>query len=299
MSKPLPLPVWDRKNGTLFRDFMDDSPSTYESTPHRSAMQWLQSHPAYDWLLAAYQNTGFSARKIEPFIRKHGIDMSDFEAVEYHSYAEFFERRLRPGRRSFPAAPDEMGAFAEARYFGWEKLEEGQQFPIKGHSLDARQLLGGDRANPFMGGPVLLVRLAPVDYHHVHYPDDGTTLEDDRMGYRLWTVNRNALQSQPDILLRNERHINILQSQNFGRLGFIEVGALSVGRIVQVHPIDKPFKRGEQKSVFRFGGSAIVVFGEPGAWRPADDILEKTKAGTETLLRLGEPAAKRLGAPAK
>ena len=109
----------------------------------------------------------------------------------------------------------------------------------------------------------------------------------------LLTVNRNALQSEPDILLRNERHINILKTQNFGLLGFIEVGALSVGRIVQVHPIDKPFKRGEQKSVFRFGGSAIVVFGEPGAWRPADDVLEKTSAGTETLLRLGEPVAKR------
>ena len=39
---------------------------------------------------------------------------------------------------------------------------------------------------------------------------------------------------------------------------------MSVGRIVQVHPLDVPFQRGEEKSVFRFGGSAIVVFGEPG-----------------------------------
>jgi phosphatidylserine decarboxylase len=53
---------------------------------------------------------------------------------------------------------------------------------------------------------------------------------------------------------------------NFGRLGFVEVGALSVGRIVQVHPIETAFRRGEEKSVFRFGGSAIVVFGEPAAW---------------------------------
>ncbi|HKH01665.1 MAG TPA: phosphatidylserine decarboxylase [Bradyrhizobium sp.] len=295
MSKPVPLPVWDRKNGKLVRDFMDDSTSTYESRPRRSLTQWLQSHPAYDWLLAAYQNTGFSARKIEPFIRKHGIDMSEFEEAEYRSYAEFFERRFKPGKRSFPASPNEMGAFAEARYFGWEKVVEDQRFPIKGHSLDAAQLLGGtDRASPFIGGPVLLVRLAPVDYHHVHYPDDGTTLEHDRLGYRLWTVNRNALQNQPDILLRNERHINILMTRNFGRLGFIEIGALSVGRIVQVHPLKKPFTRGEEKSIFRFGGSAIAVFGERGAWRPADDVLEKTSAGTETYLRLGELVAQRI-----
>jgi phosphatidylserine decarboxylase len=69
----------------------------------------------------------------------------------------------------------------------------------------------------------------------------------------------------------------------------VEVGALSVGRIVQVHPLDAPFQRGEEKSVFRFGGSAIVVFGEPGMWRPSDDLVAHTKEGVETLVRLGEP----------
>ena len=119
--------------------------------------------------------------------------------------------------------------------------------------------------------------------------DHGSTLDHDRLGGRLWTVNWRALQSKPDILFRNERQMNILQTQNFGRLGFVEIGALSVGRIAQVHQLDTPFKRGEEKSVFRFGASAIAVFGEPGRWRPSDDLLERTKQGTETLLRLGEP----------
>jgi phosphatidylserine decarboxylase len=68
----------------------------------------------------------------------------------------------------------------------------------------------------------------------------------------------------------------------------VEVGALSVGRIVQVHPIETAFRRGEEKSVFRFGGSAIVVFGEPGAWQPTDDLIARTKEGVETFVRLGE-----------
>jgi hypothetical protein len=37
------------------------------------------------------------------------------------------------------------------------------------------------------------------------------------------------------------------------------------------------------------GGSAIVMFGEPGKWRPFDALLEHTKRGVETLARLGEP----------
>ncbi len=183
-----------------------------------------------------------------------------------------------------------MGAFAEARYFAWDRLEAEQRFPVKGHSLSPEQILGNaQRARPFTGGPVLLVRLAPVDYHHVHYPDHGRTLDHDRRGHRLWTVNWHALLNQPDILFSNERNINILETRHFGRLGFVEVGALSVGRIVQVHPLDAPFQRGEEKSVFRFGGSAIVVFGEPGMWRPSDDLVAHTKEGVETLVRLGEP----------
>jgi phosphatidylserine decarboxylase len=294
MAKPLPLPVWDRQDGKLVREWMDDHTPTYESVPQRSITQWIKSQPLYDRLYAAYQNTQRSARQIEPFVRKHHIDMGEFEPVEYRSFAEFFDRRFRPGVRTFPSPPGEMGAFAEARYFGWERLDAEQHFPVKGHSLSAEQILGNaQRARPFIGGPVLLVRLAPVDYHHVHYPDYGTTLDHDRLGQRLWTVNWHALLNKPDILFSNERNVNILETRNFGRLAFVEVGALSVGRIVQMHPLDAPFRRGEEKSVFRFGGSAIVVFGEPGTWRPSDDLLEHTKEGVETLVRLGEPVGLR------
>jgi phosphatidylserine decarboxylase len=289
MAKPLPLPVWDRQAGKLFQEWMDDHHPTYESRPDLSITQWVKSQPLYDRLYAAYQNTRWSARQIEPFVRKHHIDLTEFEPVQYRSFADFFDRRFRPGMRKFPSAPGELGAFAEARYFAWEKVGSEQRFPVKGHSLSAAQILGGAlRARPFIGGPVLLVRLSPVDYHHVHYPDGGTTLDHERLGSRLWTVNWHALQSKPDILFRNERTMNMLETRNFGRLAFVEIGALSVGRIVQVHPLGAPFERGAEKSVFRFGGSAIVVFGEPGKWRPSDDLLEHTKEGVETLVRLGE-----------
>jgi phosphatidylserine decarboxylase len=292
MSNPKPLPVWDRRAQMLTQEFMTDSPATYESRPHRSFINLLESQRAYDWLIAAYQNTTLSARKIKPFIEKHNIDMSEFEPGPYRTYASFFERRFRAGVRQFPTNAGSMGAFAEARYFAWEKVRPEQEFPIKGHSLNAEHLLGSaGRARRFERGPVILARLSPVDYHHLHYPDGGLTMEDQRLGNRLWTVNRNALQNQPDILFRNERKVQILQTTNFGRLGFVEIGALSVGRIVPMHPTDVPFTRGEQKSVFRFGGSAVVLFGEPGAWRPSDDILQKTSEGIETLVRLGDAIA--------
>jgi phosphatidylserine decarboxylase len=77
---------------------------------------------------------------------------------------------------------------------------------------------------------------------------------------RITLRHQHALRSKQDILFSNERNINILGTHHFGRLGFVEIGALSVGRIVQTHPLDKSFDRGQEKSVFRFGGSAIAVF---------------------------------------
>src|SRR5262249_7435208 len=84
----------------------------------RSIHQWLGSHPLYDWLVALYQNTHRSARHTRPFIIKHNIDMTEFKPVVYRSFAEFFGREFRHGVRSFPQDLREVGAFAEARYFG-------------------------------------------------------------------------------------------------------------------------------------------------------------------------------------
>jgi phosphatidylserine decarboxylase len=125
----------------------------------------------------------------------------------------------------------------------------------------------------------------------VHYFDDGRVVDHNRLGSRLWTVNQYALRNKEDILFANERQINILETATFARVAFVEIGALSVGRIVQVHPLDEPFRRGEEKSVFKFGGSAIIVFGEPGAWHPAEDLLAHTREGIETLVRLGDVIA--------
>jgi phosphatidylserine decarboxylase len=61
-----------------------------------------------------------------------------------------------------------------------------------------------------------------------------------------------------------------------------------------VHDVKEPFKRGQEKSMFKFGGSAVVLFGQAGKWRPEEDILEHTQKGHETLIRLGQPIARKI-----
>ena len=170
--------------------------------------------------------------------------------VAYRSFAEFFDRRFRGDARSFVFSPFMMAAFAEARYFGWEELRPDQHFPIKGVSLDAKSILGNEQqAKSFSGGPVILARLSPMDYHHVHYPDDGKTISQDKYGGRLWTVNRNALQSMREILFEMAASTN-LGDRQFWPTG-IRRGGCAIRRTSCPGSSDRgalPTRRGKSRS---------------------------------------------------
>ena len=45
MAKPLPLPVWDRQQGKLVQEWMDDHQPHYESDPQRSFTHRFESSP--------------------------------------------------------------------------------------------------------------------------------------------------------------------------------------------------------------------------------------------------------------
>ena len=50
--------------------------------------------------------------------------------------------------------------------------------------------------------------------------------------------------------------------------------------------------RGEEKGMFLFGGSTVIVIGESGRWLPESSIIENTDNGLETYLKLGQPLGK-------
>jgi phosphatidylserine decarboxylase len=188
-----------------------------------------------------------------------------------------------------------MPAFSEARYLAFERIELEQSFPVKGQHLTPEAVLGDrELATGFEGGPLLLARLAPVDYHRFHFPDDGSVVFERRVPGRLHSVHPFALRHRGDILATNERQVTVLDTANFGRLAMVEVGAMNVGLIVQTHSSGERIRRGEEKGYFCFGASSILLFGEPGKWCPSEDLLEQTASRRETLVRLGDEVGCRL-----
>lgn len=236
----------------------------------------------------AYQSSRASRHKIAPFIREFRIPMDEYEDPGFQSFNDFFIRRFRPGARRFEATPKRMPAFCEARYFAYEKADASLSFPVKGKWLTPGALLEDPKlAAPFEGGPMLLARLCPTDYHRFHFPDDGRVLESRTLAGRLHSVNPVALRFRGDILATNERQVTLLETAQFGKLAYVEVGAMMVGKIVQTDPARREFRRGDEKGYFLFGGSTVVVFGEPGRWKPDSDILQQTALRRETYIKLG------------
>jgi phosphatidylserine decarboxylase len=248
------------------------------------------------------QDTAWSKRKITPFIKNFNIPMEDYLPEKpntkspYSSFNQFFIRKFKEGKRVFIQNPVEMAAFSEARYYGYKSIHDDELIPVKGNFLKPKALIDHLKwEKTFQDGPLLLARLCPVDYHRFHYPDDGVILDEYRISGLLHSVNPVALESKQDILITNERHVTIIETKNLGKLAYIEVGATCVGKIIQSKPlvVGDSFKRGQEKGYFLFGGSTVIVIGEMGKWTPSEDILEFTKKGIETYIRLGMSVAKR------
>ena len=257
----------------------------------------LFTNKYFSKMYGAFQDLPSSHNKVRPFIQKFDIPIQDYEPGtrpsldpkdSYRTFNEFFIRRFRLGKRSFVSDPRRMPAFAEARYVGFESVNDERLYPVKGHYLKAKDLIGNEQvAKIFEGGPLLIARLCPVDYHRYHYPDNGKVIDNFRVPGAYDSVNPFALKYKNQIFIKNERHVSILETEQFGKLAYIEVGAICVGKIIQSHRWNKPFMRGEEKGYFLFGGSTVVLLGEKGKWKPSQDIIANTDKGIETYLHLG------------
>lgn len=289
------LRIFDRKNQQFTEEKIYGEGGMrflYENPIGRILEGSLLSRPWFSKLYGAYQASGMSRHKTSPFIQDFKIPMDEYEKGPFPSFNDFFIRKFLPGKRSFENSPDRFSAPAEGRYLVFSSITENTALPIKGATLNGPSLLGNaPEMKRFYGGPGFIARLCPVDYHRFHFPDSGKILSETRIEGPLHSVNPVALAVRGDLLFRNERVVTVIETENFGALAYVEVGAICVGKIVQSYGPEKFVKRGEEKGYFLFGGSTVIVVGEPGKFSFDPDLLEKSTAGTECLIRLGEGIA--------
>ena len=238
----------------------------------------------------AYMRSRLSKRRIKKAVEQNRIDMSEYEPAEYRSFNDFFTRRIRPEARPVNPDPKAVIAPADSKLTVCDITEDGE-YEIKGCRYTAAALLGGgEAARPFYGGKMFIYRLTVDNYHRYCYPDSGRELEHRFIPGILHTVNPIALEKH-DVFGKNCREYTLLETDNFGKVAFVEVGAMMVGRINNSHP--ETFARGEEKGYFSFGGSTIAVCYAKGSVQPDADIAKNSANGTETAVKYGEKTGRK------
>jgi phosphatidylserine decarboxylase len=250
-------------------------------------------------LMGAYENSKLSVSQIAPFVKAYGIQMNDFVTAEYQSFNEFFIRKFKPGLRPFSGNEKIFSAGAEARYLVFENLKQSQTFLVKGIEAHLDVLLKDEGlAKRYEGGTLILARLCPVDYHRFHFPVSGHISKHYRIGGALHSVNPAVFKAEPKVFLKNEREVALLETEHFGTVAMIEVGALGVGKIVQSaysnrSPLPYKFEKGQEKGYFLFGGSTVIWLIEPGKMKMSPDLIDYSQQGIETWVPLGSPLGEK------
>lgn len=235
-----------------------------------------------------YMDLENSRKRIEAFIADHNIDMHDYIIPEdgFKHFNDFFYRKIKNNAR--PIESDFVSP-ADGKLLVFNTISKVDQFFIKGQPFDLESFLGDSAlTKKYDQGAMVIIRLAPVDYHRFHFPCSGFVGPTTLINGHYFSVSPIALQKSLKIFCENKRTFSILKNEKYGDILISEVGATMVGSIIQTYDVKQEVKVGDEKGYFAFGGSTVVLLLEPGRIQFAEDLLEHTSNGMETSIKMGE-----------
>ncbi len=231
-------------------------------------------------IFGIYNDSIFSKRKINKFINENNIDINLFENRKYKSFNDFFIRRYK--KISFS---NDFISPCESNLLVY-KVDSNLKVKVKDIEYSLEELFNSN-ISEFKNSYMFIYRLSLGNCHRYYYIDDGVLEQRVKIKGRLHTVSDSS--SKYKIYKENEREYSILNTKHFGKILYMEVGALLVGRIINHNK--KEFIRGDEKGYFLPGGSTIIIISKD--IEVDNDILEYSKKGIETLVNIGERVGKK------
>ncbi len=257
----------------------------YGTAPGRACLKLL-TRPGLSRAVGRFLDTRASAILIKPFVRRAKIDLTEYESDAFTCFNDCFCRKLREGGRPVDMEKSSLISPCDGLLTVCE-INGDTVFPVKQSEYTIKSLLGGDGLyREFEGGTALIFRLCVDNYHRYCYVDSGVKGENVYIPGVLHTVRPVALEKTP-VFVQNCREYTVIGSESFGKLVQMEVGALLVGRIKNHHG-PGPVTRGEEKGMFLYGGSTVIVLLQRDRAILDGLYLENSRLGVETPVRLGQ-----------
>lgn len=240
-------------------------------------------------LLTWRDYTSLSKPKIAHFIKQYELDVTEFETTEFRTYADFFQRKFKRGVRAACSSTDVMSV-ADAKLLVLP-ISSSRTLDIKGQSYHFKDLVQDEAlSRQFEGGQVFVYRLGLEDYHRYWASETGPIVKQKTIQGKLHSV-RAIAQSKHLIYKENQREYCVIETQDCGLVMQMEVGALTVGKIIN-HPTNQ-LERAQEKGWFALGGSTIIVAYQAQQVAADADIIAYSKQGIECQVQMGEKVGKK------
>lgn len=267
-------------------------PWLYTTAPGRGVLKLLTARPVSK-AAGAFCESRLSRPLIRPFVKGNGINLQEYEKQEFSSFNDCFTRKIKSELR--PVCMDGSALISPSDgLLSAYKIEKGMVFPAKQSAYSVASLLRDDAlARQFEGGTVLVIRLCVQHYHRYCYLDSGTKGENIFIPGVLHTVQPIALEHHA-VFCENCREYTVMDTENFGKVIQCEIGAMLVGRIQNHHGPGKMI-RGDEKGMFLYGGSTIVLLLQKDAATLPASYFEATARGKETPVKFGQQLGSKKG----
>lgn len=234
-------------------------------------------------------NKTSSIKKINDFVAQLHINMNESEKTveEFTSFNDFFYRKLKANARLLENGFVSPG---DGKLLAFENIQDIHKFFIKGRKFTLKEFLGNaELAEGYKNSSLLILRLAPNDYHRYHFPCDGTPSAITKIKGNYFSVSPYALVSNfTRVFCENKREFCVLTSEEKGNIIIAPVGATMVGSIIETYIPNQGVKKGDEMGYFAFGGSTIVVLVDKNKLKIDSDILKNTQNKIETFVKMGE-----------
>ncbi|MCQ2495956.1 MAG: phosphatidylserine decarboxylase [Lachnospiraceae bacterium] len=277
----------DRKGNEFEIDTAQDKflRNLYTTVWGRCLLKFMTGKKMSD-LIGWYMGTRLSTVKIDKFVKKNKINMKEYKRKFYKSYNDFFTRKIKPSARPINMDAHTLISPSDGKATVYP-ISDRLVVNIKNIDYSIKSLLlDHDLSVALEGGWCYVIRLTTDNYHRYCYPDSGYQYDNYYIPGVFHTVNPVALENT-SVFAQNSREYTIIDTEHFGRVIQMEVGAMGVGRISNRYK-NRFVKKGHEKGYFEFGGSTIVLLLPKDSVIPDDDILLNTAEGYETIVKMGE-----------
>lgn len=231
----------------------------------------------------------FSVERIRKFVYDLNIDMSESKKSieEFTSFNDFFYRELKPEARPIGKHFISPG---DGKLLAFENINDVHEFYVKGKKFTLEAFLKNKTlARQYSEASMIILRLAPNDYHRYHFPYYGIPSSSKLINGYYYSVSPHALwHNFTEVFVENKREICRFELSNEEEMLIIPVGATMVGSIHSSYSPDAPVLKGDEMGYFSFGGSTVVLLINSTRFSIDRDLLQNTKKGLETFVKMGE-----------